>query len=165
MAFMIDISGKRPSIWILFKWVALIFWLPLITIAAAATIVTLIAQLPELGQLVFAGIFGVLTGGIATALYLPRVLSRRDMQTSYPQISTISVALGLLFVAIKVVLHIGMPGGIPGIVAAMVVGVAVMPIVFALGYEVDHLVKAKYERHMRHKSHRQAKYKPERKKS
>jgi hypothetical protein len=142
MAFMIDLTGKRPPIWILFKWVALIFWLPLITMAAAATIVTLVARLPELGQLVFSEIFGVSIGGIATALYLRRMPSRRDMQTSYPQISIILVAVGLLFVAIEGILHIGMPGGIPGIVAAMVVGVAVIPIVFALGYEVDYLVKA-----------------------
>jgi cytochrome P450 len=58
-----------------------------------------------------------------------------------------------------------LPPEIPSIVAAMVVGVAVMPIVFALGYEVDYLVKAEYERHVHHKAHRQAKYKPERKKS
>ena len=59
MAFISSLQTRRPNYWTLFKWVGLIFLVPLLVLAVGATVITAIAQLPGSGQLLFSFLGGV----------------------------------------------------------------------------------------------------------
>jgi hypothetical protein len=146
MAFISSLQTKHPNYGKLFKWVTLIFLVPLLVLAIVPTVITLIAQLPGPGQLLFAFIGGVFAAG-------PIMIWRLRRHQRH------GVFAGgiMLCIAFLVFFSIGLPtfarlirthfeAGTYEVLLALAAGFALFLVSLEIGLQIDRVFKKRYER-------------------
>jgi hypothetical protein len=104
MAFISSLQSKRPDYWRLFKWVALIFLLPLIFLALAPVVIIMVARLPPQGQAVFAYIGGVLAAAPVLVLRARKITLIYDEQFNHASSVTLLIFMLLTVAPIPIFL-------------------------------------------------------------
>jgi hypothetical protein len=89
MAFIEALQTRRPSYRQLFKWVAIVFLLPLLALAIMPAVIVAVAQLPGIGQLIFSFLGGAIIAS-------PFVVARRRYAAIVPTLGKIFDILNII---------------------------------------------------------------------
>lgn len=155
MAFISSLHTRRPNYWTLFKWVALIFLVPLLVLAVAAIIITLLGQFPGPGQVVFAFLGGVFAAILPIIKWKRRLAEIRSSSDTTHVIIVIGTVLPLL-PAFALLFKGNFQGGLTEILLAFLVGVTFFLGTFELSWLADRTLKKWQERLRRAARHRES---------
>jgi hypothetical protein len=144
MAFVITPNTHRPKVATLLRRVLLIFWVPLIVLAVVPIVITTIAQLPPVGQLVFA-----FFGGAVASLPIVTWRLRRRRPSNLSGIGTIIILgafLGALFPVFDRFMRGVFAVGVQEMALSVACGAAIFLGSCEIGCHVDRALKKWHDR-------------------
>jgi len=145
MAFISSLQTKRPNYGKLFKWVSLIFLVPLLVLAVGATVITAIAQLPGAGQLLFSFV-----GGLFAALAIVIWRIRRHHQHGLFGVITPFVLIlgffgGVAPIYVRLI-RTNFEAGAGSVLLALAAGFLLYWGGIEIGWQIDRVFKERHER-------------------